>query len=492
MIKYRVSVVQQETASYSENPPYNPPVLYPELNNYFPDVKLDKTNTVYDCVRETFRLLDYDSDNYSKNNWNPLGWIINPGEIVMLNPNMLTHKHQLNDDWDYVITHGSVIRAVVDYTYLALKGKGRIIIADGPQDDSIIEKILERLGIPEIQKFYKQYLNFDIEFIDFRSEKLINIDGVTGKSITLEGDPEGNVVFDLAENSMLSEFDNRNIKFYGCAYDLSETQSHHTNGKHEYCICKTPLLADVFINIPKLKSHKKCGLTVNLKSLVGGVNANKNYLPHYIIGSPETGGDQFDTKTIKTTVEKKLVLFIKKFLANNNKLVQFLSRKFKKQAYKIFGETTQVVRSGNWYGNDTVWRMCLDLNRILMYGNPDGTLDSGKKKKFLSVVDGINSMEGNGPNSGTLKKTSLIITGDNAVSVDLVCARLMGFDENKIKLISKSLEKNQFPLFQGILNDVNVLSNKIRWNKKAVEITLSDSLKFKPHFGWKDHIELIN
>jgi hypothetical protein len=335
-------------------------------------------------------------------------------------------------------------------------------------------------------------LNFDIEFIDFRSEKLINIDGVTGKSITLEGDPEGNVVFDLAENSMLSEFDNRNIKFYGCAYDLSETQSHHTNGKHEYCICKTPLLADVFINIPKLKSHKKCGLTVNLKSLVGGVNANKNYLPHYIIGSPETGGDQFDTKTIKTTVEKKLVLFIKKFLANNNKLVQFLSRKFKKQAYKIFGETTQVVRSGNWYGNDTVWRMCLDLNRILMYGNPDGTLDSGKKKKFLSVVDGINSMEGNGPNSGTLKKTSLIITGDNAVSVDLVCARLMGFDENKIKLISKSLEKNQFPLFQGILNDVNVLSNKIRWNKKAVEITLSDSLKFKPHFGWKDHIELIN
>ncbi len=38
---------------------------------------------------------------------------------------------------------------------------------------------------------------------------------------------------------------------------------------------KSPLVADVFINLPKLKTHKKCGLTVNLKSLVG-INANKN------------------------------------------------------------------------------------------------------------------------------------------------------------------------------------------------------------------------
>jgi predicted dehydrogenase len=38
---------------------------------------------------------------------------------VLLKPNLVRQSHQLNDDWEYVITHGSVIRAVTDYVFLS-------------------------------------------------------------------------------------------------------------------------------------------------------------------------------------------------------------------------------------------------------------------------------------------------------------------------------------------------------------------------------------
>lgn len=56
-------------------------------------------------------------------------------------------------------------------------------------------------------------------------------------------------------------------------------------------------MADVFINLPKMKVHKKTGVTLSLKNLVG-INADKNWLPHYSGGSPRNGGDQFSNINI--------------------------------------------------------------------------------------------------------------------------------------------------------------------------------------------------
>jgi uncharacterized protein (DUF362 family) len=482
-----VSVVYDQLSIYPSQKPYHPSVNYPELRDMF--VISPKDNNIFDQIRKSFHVLNLDSENYGTASWNPLGFIIKKNDTVILNPNLVTHKHKLKDDWDYCITHGSVIKAVADYVFIALKGKGRIIIADGPQTDSDIDKILELTGIKSIQEYYDDKFGFKIEFIDFRDEKWTEKDGIiTGKE-KLQGDPSGSITFDLGNNSFFSEIDNKFPSFYGSHYDISETMSHHSNGKHEYCICKTPIEADVFINIPKLKSHKKCGLTVNLKSLVGGVNANKNYLPHYVIGSPETGGDQFDTSSVKSKLENKIVLKAKKLLLTQNKFVEHFFRKTKKIGYKIFGDTGNVVRSGNWHGNDTVWRMCLDLNRILFYGEPSGILNKFKVKKHFSVVDGINSMEGNGPLAGNLKKAGLIICGINPVAVDAVCAKLMGFDYRKIPLIYKCFEDNEFHLVNFTYDDIECFSNDDRYNKKLRDIKTEDSFRFEPHFGWKGHIE---
>ena len=74
--------------------------------------------------------------------WNPLADIIRPGDTVVLKPNFIKEHHETKlDEWEQVITHGSVIRAVCDYVLLALKGTGRIIICDAPQTDSSFRKI---------------------------------------------------------------------------------------------------------------------------------------------------------------------------------------------------------------------------------------------------------------------------------------------------------------------------------------------------------------
>ena len=467
---------------YPAEPPFHPSESYPEL---LMRGRSAQVNAVYDAVRETFHLLGYDASHRGTAAWNPLGWLIRPGETVFLKPNMIAHKHALRDDWEYVITHGSVIRAVVDYVYIALQGRGRIQIGDGPQTDSKWDLITERMGLDAVRKLYAEQKQFEIELIDLRDEHWIEQDGIYTDRIKLKGDPAGKSLFDLGANSMFAEFDGRDKIYYGAYYDVDETNRHHSGGKHEYEVSNSPLAADVFINIPKLKTHKKCGLTVNLKSLVG-INANKNCLPHYIIGSPETGGDQFDKLRARGRLENTLVLSVKRRLLKNSRAVQTAARRLKKLAYRIFGGTEEVVRSGNWHGNDTVWRMCLDLNRILLYGRPGGKF-VGDPKKFFSLVDGIVAMEGNGPVAGDSRPAGLIIAGDNPVAVDAVCARLMGFDENKLPLVRRAFDAHELPLMDG---DITVVSSEGKWSGDYRKWQKNELLNFRPHFGWTGHVEL--
>ena len=72
-----------------------------------------------------------------------------------------------------MITHGSLIRAVADYAYIALKGKGRIIIADGPMDDGDFDKITRLSGLEEVREFYRQSAGFELDIYDLRQEMVI-------------------------------------------------------------------------------------------------------------------------------------------------------------------------------------------------------------------------------------------------------------------------------------------------------------------------------
>src|ERR1035437_5753648 len=123
---------------YPQLVPFHPSELWPEY--VFGCRYLGEGNDAYCAVRETLGLLGLDRANFGTSAWNPLKKLVRPGDHVFLKPNMIAHRHQLNDDWEYVITHGSVIRAVVDYVFIALQGEGKITIGDAPQTDSNFEK----------------------------------------------------------------------------------------------------------------------------------------------------------------------------------------------------------------------------------------------------------------------------------------------------------------------------------------------------------------
>ncbi len=482
----KVIIVKGEAYSYPD-PPFNPPKKYPEFEGL--NISgIDTSNKIYEMVREGFRLSGYDIENYGTPKWNPLSFLVRPGEKVFIKPNMIAEKHKYKSDWNYVITNGSLIRVIIDYLFLAMNGKGTIIIGDAPQTDSKYWEIVKLMGLKEIRQLYSNFKDFDIELINLQNEYWITEDDIYIDTIPLPGDPRGSIVFNLGNNSYFSELDGRDIKFYGAHYDIEETNKAHSQGNHIYEVAMSPIIADVFINIPKLKTHKKCGLTVNLKSLVG-IATNKNYLPHYRFGNPEVGGDQFNEIEIKKKVENFFIVRIKKMLLKKNKIIRFLARKFKKTAYKVFGDTENVVRSGNWIGNDTVWRMALDLNRILLFGNVEGKLSKERRKRYFSVVDGIISMEGNGPVAGEPKYSGLIIMGIDPAAVDAVCAKIMGFKIDKLKIVLRAFDNNDFRISEVNLEDIQCISNLEKWNKMLKDFTKDDALNFEPHFGWRELIE---
>jgi uncharacterized protein (DUF362 family) len=50
----------------------------------------------------------------------------------------------------------------------------------------------------------------------------------------------------------------------------------------------------------------------------------------------------------------------------------------------------------------------------------------------MTVVDGIDCMEGDGPIMGSVKRMGLLVVGTNLPAVDATVARIMGFDPGRI------------------------------------------------------------
>ena len=128
-----VAAWRLERAKYPLLPPFHPSTAYPE----YPLESLGQENLVYEGVRELFYSLGLDQAAYGTPAWNPLGALVHPGDRVVLKPNLIWHAHRYNQhEFEQIITHGSIIRAVLDYVLIALQGRGEIWVADGPQLDA--------------------------------------------------------------------------------------------------------------------------------------------------------------------------------------------------------------------------------------------------------------------------------------------------------------------------------------------------------------------
>jgi uncharacterized protein (DUF362 family) len=408
---------------------------------------------------------------------------------IVLKPNWVRDAHlERPGHWDYVITHPAIITAVLRKVLELMPSDGRVSIIDGPEFSSSFEKILSYYPVTR-WKESALAKNIEIEIIDLRDEIWEDDGHVVTKRSKNQGDFRGSTQSDLLRES--SEFWGH-VKskqgYYGADSNISETNKAHNGINNLYRVSRTVIECDVFINLPKLKTHKKAGITCCLKNLVG-INTYRNFLPHCSLGIKEEGGDQFYLSGTKQRIEGKLMPLIHQYIRTS----PFLSKGFSpfmRLGKKIFGNNIETIRGGAWYGNDTIWRMILDINKVLFYANPDGMLRSGEiqyRKKYIAIVDAILCGEGNGPKIPDPKRLNYLIQGSNPAVVDAVCSELMGFDYHKIPVIKNAFRILRLPIVNCSEDDI--LANFVEGGFGIQDIPYERKALFVASNGWINHIE---
>lgn len=491
--RVRVGVVRTAEPSYPTKCPYSPSVAYPEYP--FAGNISSEPNYVYQGLRRLFFELGFDKKRWRTPDWNPLGHIIRPGMTVVIKPNCVLSRHAAGKDIFSIITHPSVLRAVADYSWIALKGDGTIVIADAPQYNCDYAELMQAAKLDVVCDFYARFSGAEVEFRDLRNywSKGRHFPSMIRE---LAGDPQGVTRVNLGKKSALYAHPHPE-RLYGAVYHRNETISHHTGEKQEYEISGTILGADVVISVPKMKVHKKVGVTLNIKGLVG-ICTNKNCCVHYTLGSPSEGGDQYP-EGLFTPMEGALIRterwMYDHLLAPRSIPLEYLHRALywlhnnstRRLGIKV-AEEKRLLDAGNWHGNDSAWRMAVDLLKIICFSDSNGRLHDSPQRRLLSIVDGVIGGENNGPLVPDPKPVGILVSGENLLAVDIVVTRLMGFDCAKIKQFS-ILNDAEFDFGLRGVHDIEVVSDD-----QAIRTCLADGtdklFSFRPHPGWIGHIEI--
>ena len=460
------------------------------------DVMLNSKDKYYEesncfqIIRNAFHQLNLDDKNYHTNKWNPLGEdLIKEGNTILIKPNMVLEKNKNDEGEDCLYTNPSIVAAIIPYVWKALKGKGKIIVADAPVQSCDFEKLIEESGYKQLIEYYKKQ-GINIELKDLRGLISKYENGIMKQNVLAK--EENSILVDLgndSEHARLNEKDLNKVRITN--YNPDELLKHHNEQKHEYLIAKEALEADVIINMPKPKAHRKAGVTIGLKNFVG-INTRKEYLPHHRKGDTTCGGDEY---------LKKAVL-----LRINSRLIDFSNRLKSKKKYKmakrvsVFAKicsgldkrlvSKEKNREGSWYGNDTIWRTIIDINKIIKYADKSGKMQEKPQRKIFSIADMIIIGEKEGPLLPSPKFIGAVAMGEDIVCFDEIIATILGLDINKIPLFKHLREERKYPLVEENKYGV-IASNNINFNNKTVnKISKKEAINIEPSSGWKNHIEL--
>jgi len=496
--------------TYAGAAPYLPDREYPELRGKV--ATGTERNVAYELVREAARQLGLDAARYGSPDWNPLGDIVRPGDNVVVKPNLVRHFHLGSGDYQAVVTHGSIIRAVLDYVALALsrdepatqedvkgrshgeresgrrplKGRGRITVGDAPIQSADFETLLRRTGLKEVCRDVSDTWQIAVGLEDFRllrvtldeHHRVIDL-GVP------EGNPAGAAAVDLGHRSLLVGIGGDSERFRVTNYDAAAMGRCHNEQTHRYFVSRRVLEADVVISLPKLKTHRKAGMTAALKNLVG-ICGHKDCLPHHRRGSAAEGGDEYRGRST-----------LKRFQTRLHEAIDCVPRSrlnpLRRLAVRIAGRLGRRTWpdpfvEGSWYGNDTLWRTVLDLNRILLYADRNGRITDVPQRRGLSLVDALIAGEGEGPMLPDARPCGLLVAGQNPVAVDAALATMIGFDYTRIPLIARALELTDLPLADFSAEQVEIISDDARLAGLAVG-DYCDALRFRPSSGWVGQVE---
>ncbi len=486
--------VARTSAVYLEDAPFHPAENYPEYP--FGENFSLVPNPAYDALRKLFIELEYDIENLGTKKWNPLKNLISQGMTIVLKPNFVRSWHSEKKNPYSMITHPSVLRAIADYCAIALNGKGKIIIADAPQYDGNWSELLELTKLDKVADFFRVNSKIEFEIRDLRpywSRKRHFPSMVE----PLDGDSQGTLRVNLGNESALRLHENpKNL--YGAVYHRQETVLNHTREKQIYEVSRTVMEADVVICVPKLKTHKKVGVTMNIKGLVG-ICTNKNLIVHYTLGLPSEGGDQFPPNHF-TALEQRLIKterwMYDTFLAKQSVPLEYVHRtiywvhgKFIKPFGIGVDKKKRLLDVGNWYGNDSAWRMSVDLLKLFLYSNREGNLQKTPQRGVFAVIDGIVGGDNKGPLEPDPVESKVLIASENLLAADIVGTRLMGFDPMQIKIFTSLMNDENWDYGVKNFSDIKIETTVEEW-KNCLFDKENKFLNYKPYPGWIGHIEI--
>ena len=278
----------------------------------------------------------------------------------------------------------------------------------------------------------------------------------------------------MQKDSLLEPLSNKNNTFRISYYNPDRLKESHSPGTHKYCISNEFLNADIVISLPKVKTHQKAGITAALKNIVG-INGDKDFLPHHRIGGSEMGGDCYPGKNIIRNLSEKARDKANRNIGNYKYKVWVLISYI---LWNILPVKKTHSLSASWHGNDTIWRMVLDLNKIAVYGKPDGTISDIPQRTVYSLCDGIIGGQGNGPLEPKPLSLGIIsFTNDSALN-DIAMSILMGYDWQKISLLKNSKNSTDLKIIHILLNTSIV---KMDYLKNL-------SIKTLPPNGWEKYL----
>ncbi len=390
------------------------------------------------------------------------------GKKILINPNWVLHSQNPDDDI-CLRTHNSILLSTLEI--ILNHNPRRVVIGDAPINVCDWDKMIDK-GFTDTISNLSTKFNVKIDIKDFRRFTFNTDKNVVAKDIHPLKDY---VIFNVAEKSYLESISKPiNSGFRVTNYDPDRLSESHKLGTHKYCITKELFDADIVLSMPKIKTHQKTGITAALKNLVG-LNGDKDFLPHHRVGGTGFGGDCYPGKNI---LRRSSEYFLDCANRRMGKKLYRVCRFFHDGFWRISSPEKVHQIAAGWYGNDTCWRMVMDLNLIAEFGSKDGVLKNIPQREIYSLCDGIIAGQGNGPLTPDPLPLGILTFTNNSSLHDVCIAHLMGFNPDNILLLKNAQKK------------INMNERTVIFDNNEIKIDKLVNFKIKtiPPPGWEGHI----
>jgi uncharacterized protein (DUF362 family) len=474
-----VSIAQALGTTYPEpRDGFSPAERLPEYRLGAPS---SLPNAVYAGVRRLFAQLGLDRERYGTPAWNPLGAYVRPGSSVFVLCNFVYHRRPQESACAFQAkcVHGSVLRALVDYVAIALDGRGTLRLGNAPLQSCSWERVLRDTQADRVLAFLEER-GRPARALDLRLYVTDRSPLGRVRSVERRDDSDA-VVVDLGRDSLLSELcgGGRQPRFRVADYDPARIESFHAGASHRYAVHRAILDSDVVISLPKLKTHEKVGITCALKGFVGAA-AHKDCLAHHRLGSPRQGGDEYPDRQRWLRPASSLHDWINRRPgdARLQGLLQIGDRTLRRALRR-----SRLTTAGAWHGNDTCWRMAVDLARIAHYADRAGAMHETRQRRHLVLIDGIVAGEGQGPLAPSPVDAGALLFADDVVLADRLACRLMGFDPGSLPIVDRAEREMRWPLRAPGAPPPTIVLDGRTVGEAEVPAVLGRS--FRPARGWE-------